>query len=157
LADTDDRVALRWLVGMYSNNANEPGYRRVRQHCENTGLSPWAVMDDLTNDDLQLPHTGIRAAQRWHSLMLTLAAAAAPLLRIRASGLLGTDDYRSFEALFAAELERRKLPIAVTRAYRRLFAPSRLRVKTLSCSPRIPVAPRRCAAGSFGTPRPGSR
>lgn len=57
-ADPEDRVALRWLVGRGSNNWLSGGYRRVRQHCEATGLSPWAVMSALSEGTLALPHTG---------------------------------------------------------------------------------------------------
>jgi len=61
LADTDDRVSLRWLVGVYSASWNVAGYARVRSQCEQTGLSPWAVLNALVDGDLQLPHTaGIR-------------------------------------------------------------------------------------------------
>ncbi|MGR9061625.1 3'-5' exonuclease (plasmid) [Rhizobium leguminosarum] len=58
LADQNDRVALRWLVG--SNNAtfNAAGYRRVRGHCELTGLSPWEVLSRLSAGTLTLPFTG---------------------------------------------------------------------------------------------------
>ena len=57
LSDTDDRVALRWLVGLYGNNWNEAGYRRVRAECEATGLSPWAVLNGLVEGELHLAHT----------------------------------------------------------------------------------------------------
>lgn len=43
--------------------------------------------------------------------MLTLEPPAAAFLRIRATGRLTAADYRRFEPGFAAELERRKLPI----------------------------------------------
>ncbi len=57
LADTDDRVALRWLVGLYGNNWNEAGYRRVRQECNATGLSPWAVLSAIADGDLHIAYT----------------------------------------------------------------------------------------------------
>jgi superfamily I DNA/RNA helicase len=56
-ADPEDRVALRWLVGLGSQNWYSGGYRRVRQHCENSGLSPWAAMSALSDGTLTLPHT----------------------------------------------------------------------------------------------------
>ena len=43
--------------------------------------------------------------------MLTLTPSPASYLRIRASGRLTAADYRRFEPAFAAELERRHLPI----------------------------------------------
>jgi superfamily I DNA/RNA helicase len=58
LADRDDRVTLRWLLGLYSAKWNEAGYRRVRQHCEANGLSPWQVLEALSSEELSLPYTG---------------------------------------------------------------------------------------------------
>ena len=57
-ANQDDRVALRWLVGKNSYNFHATGYRRVRNHCEVTGLSPWQVFSQLSAGTLSLPHTG---------------------------------------------------------------------------------------------------
>lgn len=57
LSDTDDRVALRWLVGLYGSNWNEAGYRRVRAECESTGLSPWSVLNALVDGEVNLPYT----------------------------------------------------------------------------------------------------
>jgi superfamily I DNA/RNA helicase len=57
LSDTDDRVALRWLIGLYGNHWNRAGYRRVRAECEATGLSPWAVLEARVEGDLHLPYT----------------------------------------------------------------------------------------------------
>jgi superfamily I DNA/RNA helicase len=58
LSDTDDRVALRWLVGLHGNHWNKAGYRRVRAECEQTGLSPWAVLEALIDGEIHLAHTG---------------------------------------------------------------------------------------------------
>jgi len=58
LADNDDRVALRWLVGLYSNTWHAAGYGRIRQHCEATGLSPWSVLESLSVGELALAYTG---------------------------------------------------------------------------------------------------
>jgi len=57
LADDDDRVALRWLVGLYSNTWHAAGYSRIRQHCGATGRSPWSVLESLSAGDLVLPYT----------------------------------------------------------------------------------------------------
>ena len=43
--------------------------------------------------------------------MLMLVPSAAAFVHIRASGRLGADDYRRFEPEFAAELERREVPV----------------------------------------------
>ena len=55
--DREDRVALRWIVGLSGNNWNASGYRRVREHCENTGLSPWQALGQLSAGALQIPYT----------------------------------------------------------------------------------------------------
>jgi len=52
-----DRVALRWLVGVNGNNWHAAGYRRVREHCENAGMSPWDTMIQLESGALRLPYT----------------------------------------------------------------------------------------------------
>jgi superfamily I DNA/RNA helicase len=54
----EDRVALRWLVGVNGYNWHAAGYQRVRQHCENTGISPWTAMTQLQSRLLSIPHTG---------------------------------------------------------------------------------------------------
>lgn len=54
----NDRVALRWLVGLNGNNWHAAGYRRVREHCEITGASPWDTLSQLENGTLRLPYTG---------------------------------------------------------------------------------------------------
>lgn len=53
----EDRVALRWLVGVNGNNWHAAGYRRVREHCENSGVSPWIAMTQLEGGALRIPHT----------------------------------------------------------------------------------------------------
>ena len=58
LANQDDRVALRWLVGVDGNDWNVAGYRRVRAYCEQNNLSPWQVLDGLADGGIHLLHTG---------------------------------------------------------------------------------------------------
>jgi DNA helicase II / ATP-dependent DNA helicase PcrA len=55
--DREDRVALRWLVGYPGRNFNASGYRRVREHCEQHGLSPWQALERLSTGALDLPYT----------------------------------------------------------------------------------------------------
>ena len=63
LVNRDDRVALRWLVGINGNNWHAAGYKRVRDHCEVSGLTPWQALSQLAAAVLSLPHTnGIIAA-----------------------------------------------------------------------------------------------
>jgi DNA helicase-2/ATP-dependent DNA helicase PcrA len=55
--DRQDKVALRWLIGLPSSNWNSAGYRRVRTHCEATGQTPWQTLEQLSAGSLVLPHT----------------------------------------------------------------------------------------------------
>ena len=57
LANREDRVALRWLVGVGSGTWNAAGYRRIREHSEHKGLSPWDTMTLLERGALRLPYT----------------------------------------------------------------------------------------------------
>lgn len=57
LVNRTDRVALRWLVGLNGNNWHAAAYRRVREHCENTGMSPWDILSQLESGVLSLPYT----------------------------------------------------------------------------------------------------
>lgn len=54
----DDRVALRWLVGIDGHNWHAAGYRRVREYCETSGLTPWQALEQIAAGNLMLPHTG---------------------------------------------------------------------------------------------------
>jgi len=54
----EDRVALRWLVGADGHKWNAAGYRRIREHCENCGTSPWGTMVQIESGALKLPYTG---------------------------------------------------------------------------------------------------
>ena len=53
----EDRVALRWLVGLNGNNWNAAGYRRIRHRCEQTGETPWTVLTNLSSGAIAIPHT----------------------------------------------------------------------------------------------------
>jgi len=58
LANRDDRVALRWALGDGSPSSRCAAYRRLRQHCEASGLSPWAALTALDLKTLNIPNTG---------------------------------------------------------------------------------------------------
>ncbi|RWA97592.1 3'-5' exonuclease [Mesorhizobium sp.] len=58
LVTRDDRVALRWLVGIDGPNWHAAGYKRVRDHCEQSGQTPWQALSELAAGNLALPHTG---------------------------------------------------------------------------------------------------
>lgn len=55
--DRQDKVALRWLVGLPGNSWNAAGYRRVRDRCAETGQTPWEVLEELSAGTLSLSHT----------------------------------------------------------------------------------------------------
>lgn len=57
-ANSDDRVALRWLLGRYSKSWYRGGYARVKEHAVRTGLSPWQILQALSDGDLKLSRTG---------------------------------------------------------------------------------------------------
>jgi ATP-dependent DNA helicase UvrD/PcrA len=72
LVDSEDRIALRWLLGYGSNDFRAGAYARIRTHCENTGLSPWSVMNALADGGIAIPHTG-RLVARFREIIADLA------------------------------------------------------------------------------------
>ncbi|MCO6440095.1 MAG: ATP-dependent helicase [Nitrococcus mobilis] len=54
----EDRVALRWLLGLNSNNWRAGAYRRLRAHCESTGASPWIALEQLSSGAIAIPYCG---------------------------------------------------------------------------------------------------
>lgn len=71
--DRNDRVALRWLIGLGDNNWNAAGYRRVRQHCEVAGCTPWEALGQLASGALSLPYTA-RIVEAFNHLVVELNA-----------------------------------------------------------------------------------
>lgn len=71
LNDRSDRVALRWLVGVDSDTWNAAGYRRVREQCELSGASPWAMLEQLRDGVVAVAHTG-RIVQAFRDLCVEL-------------------------------------------------------------------------------------
>jgi superfamily I DNA/RNA helicase len=57
LANQQDRIALRWLLGFGSTDFRTGAYSRIRARCEQTGSSPWDVMAQLAIGAIQIPHT----------------------------------------------------------------------------------------------------
>ena len=57
LTNREDRIALRWLLGFGSTDFRTGAYGRIRARSEQTGESPWDVMEQLTNGTIQIPHT----------------------------------------------------------------------------------------------------
>ena len=58
LIDDEDRVALRWWLGHGASTERTGPYRRLREYCEQSGVSPWDAMTALAASQLQLPNMG---------------------------------------------------------------------------------------------------
>ena len=54
----NDRVALRWLLGLGSNNWRAPSYRRIREWCEAENNTPWQVLCEVADGQYTIPHVG---------------------------------------------------------------------------------------------------
>lgn len=54
LCDSTDRVALRYWLGLGSNTWNARSYASLREHCEQTGQSPFEAMQAVRNGELRL-------------------------------------------------------------------------------------------------------
>lgn len=54
LVDVDDRVALRWWLGHGSPSSRKNAYRRLREHCEQSGVSPREALNALDEGTVKL-------------------------------------------------------------------------------------------------------
>lgn len=54
----EDRVALRWLLGLGSNDWRTKSYRRLRYYCDENGAAPWQVLTQVENGNVKIPYTG---------------------------------------------------------------------------------------------------
>jgi DNA helicase II / ATP-dependent DNA helicase PcrA len=57
LLHKDDRVALRYLLGLGSTKFRATAYAKLRAHCENTGDTPYDALEKMSGGILKLPHT----------------------------------------------------------------------------------------------------
>lgn len=57
LLNKDDRVALRYLLGVGSPNFRATPYAKMRAHCEQTGDAPFAALEKMAAGTLKLKHT----------------------------------------------------------------------------------------------------
>jgi DNA helicase II / ATP-dependent DNA helicase PcrA len=57
LVNRDDRVALRWLLGLGSSSWLNGGYARLRSYCEELGGTPWITLERLLADEFAIQHT----------------------------------------------------------------------------------------------------
>lgn len=107
--DREDRVALRWLVGVDGNNWHASGYSRVREYCETNGISPWEAMTRLSNGVLHLPYTSgiVEAFMEISEALVALEALpdlAAVVDQLFPAGQATTDDVRELAVGLLADL-----------------------------------------------------
>ena len=57
LLNRDDRVALRYLLGVGSHNLRANPYAKLRTHCETTGDKPFDAMEKMSAATVKYPHT----------------------------------------------------------------------------------------------------
>jgi DNA helicase-2/ATP-dependent DNA helicase PcrA len=58
LADSEDRVSLRFLLGFGSNTWLTGQYGRIRAYCEQNGLAPMETLDKVVSEEVSLPGAG---------------------------------------------------------------------------------------------------
>jgi superfamily I DNA/RNA helicase len=56
LLNKNDRVALRYLLGVGSPNFRAAAYAKLRAHCEKTGDTPWDTLEKVSDGKIKLPH-----------------------------------------------------------------------------------------------------
>ncbi len=54
----NDRVALRWLLGLGSGKWRAPTYRRIRERCDADNSPPWQVLSDVADGNYAIPYVG---------------------------------------------------------------------------------------------------
>jgi len=63
LVDPEDRPALRYWLGENRPDCRRLPYARLRQYCEQNGVSPRTALDSLASSVLNLPHTASLVAR----------------------------------------------------------------------------------------------
>jgi len=61
--DREDRVALRWMLGLGSNNWRTGSYRRLRDYCDENETTPWQALMQVEADDIKIPYVGVLAGR----------------------------------------------------------------------------------------------
>ena len=56
LVNKDDKVSLRFRLGLDSNNWLAPQYAKIKDYSVNNNISPWEVLDGLQNDTIKIPN-----------------------------------------------------------------------------------------------------
>lgn len=70
--DNEDRVALRWLLGVGSGTWLSNSYKRLMDAVRENNLTPWATLERIVAGTLNVPHTGM-LAQRFVEIKGQLA------------------------------------------------------------------------------------
>ncbi|MGA7237058.1 MAG: ATP-dependent helicase, partial [Bryobacteraceae bacterium] len=83
LADGEDRGALRWWLGHESPSRRRNAYKRLREHCEQTGQSPKEVLEACAGGDVAIPNT-TDLVEKYKQLAQTLAT----LRQLQLDGLI---------------------------------------------------------------------
>jgi DNA helicase II / ATP-dependent DNA helicase PcrA len=99
--DREDRVALRWLLGLHGNNWRTNAYQRLRAHCEGAGVSPWQALEQLAAGIVAIPYTNL-LVERFGGIRATIARLEAlPGLQEVIDDLLaeGNESVRDLRAL----------------------------------------------------------
>jgi DNA helicase-2/ATP-dependent DNA helicase PcrA len=73
LLDPGDRPSLRYWLGEHKQDCRNRPYRRLREHCEQSGQSPSAALQDIAVGTLKITHTGSLVA-RFNELNQRLTA-----------------------------------------------------------------------------------
>lgn len=124
ILDKDDRVALRYLLGVGSTDYRAGAYARLRAYCEANGQSTWQALDLLASGLVKLPYVGplIEAFKAVKTDIETLEALKTDIpalidalfpdgnadvsdLRFLALTIAENDEVKSLEDLFAGMME----------------------------------------------------
>ncbi|MBZ5529791.1 MAG: ATP-dependent helicase [Acidobacteriia bacterium] len=73
LVDPEDRPSLRYWLGEHAQDCKRLPYARLRAHCEQSGQSPRAALQDMGSGALTIPHTATLVT-RFNALTLKLTA-----------------------------------------------------------------------------------
>ncbi len=68
----EDRVALRWLLGVGHARWNANSYGRITAHIRQTGETPNQVLAQLDSGDIRIPHTN-RLVERYREVIAEVA------------------------------------------------------------------------------------
>ena len=137
VVNPQDRIALRWLLGVGSGDFRTGAYARIRAHCEQTGMTPWDVLAALTDGKLQIAHI--------HHLVARFKA-----IRVEISDLSQTENVQQFVERWLGEQVAADEPFQILA--RELSANCRDRSRAIGSTDRSGVAtrhPARCCRSSY--------